>query len=88
MQAVGASAQLNKIQSRVDELAGGDMYLLCSDGLSDLVRDEEIQEALLSKPFEQVCGDLVRLALRRGGNDNITVIAADVLDASLRRQAA
>jgi protein phosphatase len=88
MQAVGASVQLKKIQSMVDELAGGDLYLLCSDGLSDLVRDGEIRETLLSRPFEEVCGDLVRLALGRGGNDNITVITADVQDASLRRRAA
>ena len=72
MQAVGASAHLRRIQSQVDDLAGGDVFLICSDGLSDLVRDDEIQEALLTGAFDQVCGDLVRLALQRGGSDNIT----------------
>jgi PPM family protein phosphatase len=88
MQAVGASTHLHHIQSQVDDLAGGDLFLICSDGLSDLVQDNEIQETLLTKSFEQVCGDLVRLALRRGGNDNVTIIAAEVTDAVMRRQAA
>jgi protein phosphatase len=87
MQAVGAT-HLHHIQSQVDDLAGGDLFLICSDGLSDLVQDNEIQETLLTKSFEQVCGDLVRLALRRGGNDNVTIIAAEVTDAVMRRQAA
>lgn len=88
MQAVGASAHLRCIQSQVDDLTGGDVFLICSDGLSDLVRDDEIQDALLTNTFEQVCGDLVRLALQRGGSDNITVIAAEVTDAAIRRRAA
>ena len=88
MQVVGASDQLNKIQSVVDELAGGDRYLLCSDGLSDFVRDAEIREFLLSNPFETVCDELVQLALRRGGRDNITVVVTEVVDTSLQRRAA
>ena len=79
---------MRRIQSQVDDLAGGDVFLICSDGLSDLIRDDEIQEALLTNAFEQVCGDLVRLALQRGGSDNITVIAAEVTDAAIRRRAA
>ena len=88
MQAVGVSGELSGIQSMVDELAGGDRYLLCSDGLSDFVRDDEIRAMLQSGPFGQVCGDLVNLALERGGRDNITVIAADVAEAASQRQAA
>ena len=36
------------IQSQVDDLAGGDIFLICSEGLSDLVQDDEIREALLT----------------------------------------
>jgi PPM family protein phosphatase len=88
MQAVGASTHLRHIQSQVDDLSGGDIFLICSDGLSDLVQDDEIQETLLTRSLEQVCGDLVRLALRRGGNDNVTIIAAEVTEAAMHRQAA
>lgn len=88
LQAVGAAGRLTGIQSMVDDLMGGDRYLLCSDGLSDLVPDDEIQSILLSKSFSQVCSDLVRLALSRGGTDNVTVIAADVAEAVAQRKAA
>lgn len=88
MQAVGASDHLGCIQSQVDDLAGGDVFLICSDGLSDLVRDDQIQETLLTQSFDQVCGDLVQLALVRGGTDNVTVIAAEVTETATRRQAA
>ena len=88
LQAVGASAQLSRIQSRVDDLAAGDLFLVCSDGLSDFVRDAEIRDILSTRSFAQVCDDLVQLALQRGGHDNITVITAAVADAAIQRQAA
>jgi protein phosphatase len=88
LQAVGALAQLGRIQSRVDDLAAGDLFLICSDGLSDFVRDWEIQDILSTGPFAQVCDDLVQLALQRGGHDNITVITAAVADAAIQRRAA
>ena len=57
----------------------GDRYLLCSDGLSDVVTDEAIGLALTSYPEPQECAEqLVKLAVQAGGPDNITVIVADV----------
>jgi protein phosphatase len=57
----------------------GDRYLLCSDGLSDLVTDEAIGLALTSYPDPQECAEqLVKLAVQAGGPDNVTVIVADV----------
>ena len=47
----------------------GDIYLLCSDGLSDLVADEDIEQ-LANQPDE-----LVKKAKDAGGRDNITVIS-------------
>jgi protein phosphatase len=57
----------------------GDRYLLCSDGLSDVVTNEAIGLALTSYPEPQECAEqLVKLAVQAGGPDNITVIVADV----------
>ena len=51
------------------------VVLLCSDGLTRHVTDEELGAALASiRSAEQVCQDLLRLALERGGTDNITII--------------
>ena len=88
MKAVGATPQLNGIHTLVDDLVAGDLFLTCSDGLSDLVRDEEIQEVLAKNPFNCICENLVGMALARGGRDNITVIAAAVADMAQRYHAA
>jgi protein phosphatase len=58
-------------------LADGDQLLLCTDGLTDLVRNEEIARLLgqYTHPQESVRG-LVNLALERGGKDNVTVVLA------------
>jgi protein phosphatase len=52
----------------------GDYYLLCSDGLYDLVRDEEIASVLTESEDIHAAGEqLIALARERGGHDNITV---------------
>jgi protein phosphatase len=56
------------------QLSPGDILLLCSDGLTDLVSDPEIQEVIQNLPLEQASDRLVSLANTRGGHDNITVI--------------
>jgi len=57
-----------------------DSLILCSDGLSDLVLDEEMrrlcQEA--SGDLDRACGDLTQLANQRGGKDNITVLLIQI----------
>ena len=53
----------------------GDRYMMCSDGLTDLVPDEEIEELMGdSESPEVACNELVELALRYGGVDNVTVL--------------
>jgi len=52
----------------------GDAFVLCSDGLSDLVEDHEILAIVGSDPAAQAVGKLVDLANARGGHDNVTVI--------------
>jgi serine/threonine protein phosphatase PrpC len=52
----------------------GDAFVLCSDGLSDLVDDREILETVGGVPAAQAVGKLVDMANARGGHDNITVL--------------
>ncbi|MGA8330869.1 MAG: protein phosphatase 2C domain-containing protein, partial [Mycobacterium sp.] len=62
------------------EVRLGDRYLLCSDGLSDPVSDETIQDALKIPDVTDSADRLIELALRGGGPDNVTVVVADVVD--------
>lgn len=54
-------------------LREGDYLLLCSDGLYDLVEDQEIKQAIVGGDPHSACEALVTLAKERGGFDNITV---------------
>ena len=66
----------------------GDIYLLCSDGLNDMVEDEEIGSALqmLSSNLELTANQLVEMANDNGGRDNVSVILVKVLsDFPVRR---
>ena len=56
-----------------------DRYLLCSDGLSGKLHDEEMQDIVLAAAtLESACAKLVESALDRGGEDNVTVVLAQV----------
>ena len=57
------------------ETRSGDKFLLCSDGLSNLIDNDEIRDALVQTALDQVPEMLIQLANSRGGDDNITVIA-------------
>ena len=76
--ALGIGANVTIDGDRVD-LVEGDRYLLCSDGLSDLVEDDKIASILrrLADPSD-AAKELVRVANEAGGRDNITVVVADV----------
>jgi PPM family protein phosphatase len=55
----------------------GDLFLLCSDGLSGMVNDAELTAAVAgSEDLEATCAKLIELANAAGGNDNITCILA------------
>src|SRR5688572_24699495 len=62
------------------EAREGDRYLLCSDGLSGVVSEETLAEALKDPDPQSTADRLIELALRSGGPDNVTVIVADVVD--------
>lgn len=53
-----------------------DVYLLCSDGLSNYLEEDELLHAVQTQPSDALCDHLVQIALDRGGRDNITVVAA------------
>jgi len=55
------------------EMTVGDVFLLCSDGLTSLVPDEEVAEPLATGSPKEMCAALVDLANDKGGKDNITV---------------
>jgi protein phosphatase len=52
---------------------GHDSFLLCSDGLTNLVTDEEMLEMVKKEKPQKACIKLVQLANKRGGDDNITI---------------
>ncbi len=57
------------------EVKSGDLILMCSDGLTDLLTDEEIEAIVASsQTIEKKAETLIQEAKRRGGHDNITVI--------------
>jgi len=64
------------VDTKLEELRPGDVYLLCCDGLSGEVEDAEMQEILdeLGGDLDRACKELVDRANRHGGRDNITVI--------------
>src|SRR5580700_727597 len=61
----------------------GDTFLLCSDGLCDMLEDHEILEVVSSMPPAQAVGKLVDLANARGGHDNITVVVLRAREAAI-----
>lgn len=64
-----------QVDIRTEEVLDGDIFLLCSDGLSSMVTDEQIREILLSgNDLERLVAELVDQANRSGGTDNITIL--------------
>ncbi len=61
-------------------LEPGDRVLLASDGLTDLVAEEEIELTLRRRSDDDAVGSLVAAALGRGGRDNITCVVGTVID--------
>ena len=58
-----------------DEAKLNDLYLLCSDGLSGMVSDEDICSAVLENPRPDLaCRRLVKMANENGGEDNVTAV--------------
>jgi len=75
---VGDKPQL-EVDTFEQRLNVGDRLLLCSDGLSGMVEDEEIQRIVMtSLDSQEACSRLVKAANDNGGEDNVTVIVVQV----------
>ena len=77
--AVGIDAEV-AAEVNVYEVQTGDIYLLCSDGLNDMVEDEDIGATLqmLQANLPLAAGKLIEMANDNGGRDNVSVILAKV----------
>ncbi len=70
-------ASLSPNISVIDDVDNGDIILLCSDGLTDMLSDEDITAILSTgESAQDVASKLIRSALEKGGKDNVTVMAA------------
>lgn len=79
--AVGAAETL-EVDETVIEVFDGDVFLLCSDGLTNELSDADIAQALIRGHCEQAADELLRQALERGGHDNVSVIVVRADDPS------
>jgi protein phosphatase len=69
-----------KVDTMLDHPQPGDLYVLCSDGLSGPVTDDEIQQiATGTNDLKEACQKLIERANSNGGPDNITVVIARVV---------
>jgi serine/threonine protein phosphatase PrpC len=80
-QAVGVADPSEPLEPDIETFAlqAGDLYLLCSDGLTDMVDDAEIEAILRDEPPTRAAWRLVDRALANGGRDNITVALVQIL---------
>jgi serine/threonine protein phosphatase PrpC len=62
------------------EVKAGDRYLLCSDGVSDVLSPDALADALLIEDPQRCAFELLPLAMRAGTRDNVTCIVADVTE--------
>ena len=82
LQAVGLAPDVRVAIGRL-ELRRGDRLLLCSDGVSNQINDEELRQIMTQSEPREACETMIALANERGGEDNETVIVADVLGEDL-----
>ena len=76
-QAVGATSDID-VETGNFKIEGGEIFLLCTDGLTNMVEDADIKKILLES--QSPAEDLIQAALDNGGHDNITAIVVCVDD--------
>lgn len=77
--AVGIDAEV-EVEIHVHDVLVGDIYLLCSDGLNDMVEDEDIQSILeaFRNNLPLAANQLIQMANDNGGRDNVSVILVKI----------
>jgi serine/threonine protein phosphatase PrpC len=83
LQAIGQAADI-RVATAILEMRRGDRFLLCCDGLSNHVNDDELRDILGTQGPAEASRKLVDLANERGGTDNITVIVAHLAGGGLQ----
>lgn len=75
--AIGATATI-ELSYRSEDLAAEDTFLICSDGLTDLVDEDEIEQ-VLGGDIDDAASQLIRRALIQGGHDNVSLVIVRVM---------
>jgi len=83
MKAIGIAEQLEVETYNPFKVQPGDIYLLCSDGLTEYIEEEELRSILNIYEPDEACKLLVKIANKRGGKDNITVQIVKVFDSDV-----
>jgi protein phosphatase len=81
--ALGMQEQVT-VDLQSDDAQNGDLYVLCSDGLSGMVEDDEIRQIVTeTDDLQEACRRLIAAANENGGEDNITAVVVRVDELSL-----
>lgn len=78
--AMGTRAEVDFYFKGPVQIRPKDQFVLCSDGLYDLIKDDELKQTVLSYAPHEACKQLVRFSRKRGGYDNISVGVIAILD--------
>jgi protein phosphatase len=73
---VAEDLELEVVTGPVD---AGDTFVICSDGLTKHLSDEEILQHVTDRNARAACGEMLALALERGGLDNVTIVVVRLL---------
>ena len=84
--AIGTHGEV-EAEIHIAHIIPGDLYLMCSDGLTDYVSDKEISSVLQrTKDPKEITTTLINSAKKNGGSDNITIVSIQVNEENLSRQ--
>jgi protein phosphatase len=82
--AIGMADRI-KVDLLVDRPHPGDLYLLCSDGLSKMLSEDDLKPILANNSApKDICAKLIQAANDSGGLDNVTVVVVSVSDPEMR----
>jgi serine/threonine protein phosphatase PrpC len=80
--AVGVQSAV-AVDGIADDVQSGDLFMLCSDGLTGQVKDHEIHDILTAQSGSAAIDSLIELVLERGGPDNVTIVLASVSETTM-----